>query len=972
MRARAVFAVILLCFIGLPVFATPCDNPIRALTPSDAQTGTPVFITWSLGGVVPQSIQLTGHDFEQPVVLAPNQTSYIYVPDKPGEKHVTLTVVTDCGTFTKTQKYHVQQCNVIAPTLHLDRTTVSPGGTINASIDLLPGHTARWVVFNGTPSATSGASIQVTAGTSGSVAINVFVARGNSCEVSAGDVVPIVQPCSIAEPLIQTNPVEPAAGAPFSLYLPSPRVGETATFAATGAELLQTGSNFIAVIAPATGSFGIDVTLSKNGCSRTFTRTFTVTPCAPTATVTAANTNSCDSGTLIADFTGHAPFQGYWSDGEYFFTNGTHLERTVTVAGTYTISNFIDASCSGTVSGSAQVGASLPVPELALDDMVDGWYYATDTCPGLVRTARLTAPAPAGAQIVWSVENGTIVSGQGTDVVQFAGTNPGPTPLSVVFRNAQGCNSQTAVNPWILTQGAPEIAVSVEPSTIGAGGTAIVTMTMLNNFVRGSGVTSSLGDPLVFLDGTGNTIRYEYRSTSGGGAAAITATANNSCGQSATATTMLTIDGGAPVTAQARVRAFGSSCQDYGVIAELSGIAPFTGKWSTGDTFIAYDPYAFLYPTAGGTYTLVEFADANGPGTITGEATFDFVGLPRPEFTLDPATACPNGTVTATLTTPVPDGATVNWFVYGANIVSGQGTPSIQIQLAEFGVSVNVQITAPGACSPIASAFLPLDAYVQQPWFDLYGVYAGYSTDIWVTLDPKTASWSFENTLGDAMEIAGNPYPNTYIIRYTSSHGPGQSTVRIYGTTQCGTSFEATRVMTVLPAPPSVTLTSEQGESCGATVTATITGGTAPYTVWWSDTGESATTSSTTVTHFVSSSTYLYVVVTDANGATAGSSYTYVDAKILPYLGVSGPSELCAGTTTTLTAYGAPEGAEIIWWIDGSNAQIVSGQGTTQLTIEALSPGSFYAMAKYRTAEGCESLGSGLYIQVPESCGETP
>ena len=39
----------------------------------------------------------------------------------------------------------------------------------------------------------------------------------------------------------------------------------------------------------------------------------------------------------------------------------------------------------------------------------------------MVRVARLDGSIPAGAELVWSVENGTIVSGQGTAELQFTG-----------------------------------------------------------------------------------------------------------------------------------------------------------------------------------------------------------------------------------------------------------------------------------------------------------------------------------------------------------------------------------------------------------------------------------------------------------------------------------------------------------------------------------------------------------------------
>jgi hypothetical protein len=931
-------------------------------------------MTWSLGGLIPQSLTLTGHEFQQPVILAPDQLAYSYVPDMPGEKHVTLTVVTDCGTFSLTRKYQVKQCNVVTPILHVDKTSVAPGEVINASIELLPGHTARWLVQNGTASATSGAAIQVLAGASGSVSIDVYVARGNSCEVKTGAVIPIEQPCSIAEPQIATSTTSPAPNEFFGLILPSLPAGQTATFAVTNAQVLYRDAIQVALSAPASGGFTIDITISNGTCSRTFTHVYEVTPCAPTAVVSSGSTGSCASATIIADFTGTAPFQGFWSDGEFFFTNESHLERTVTAAGTYTINFFRDARCRGTATGSAQVGGSVSNPAFTINDVINGWYYGIDTCPNMERTATLSVPIPDGYQAVWTVDNGTILGGQGTSVLQLAGTNPGWTTVSVAFRNAEGCSTQSA-SQQLFTNGAPQISVSVDPATIGAGGTAIVTVTRFNDYVRGMGVESSLGDSIVPLDSAGNTSRFEYRSTHGGGVATITATANNTCNESTTATTTLTIDGSNPVAAKATVRALGSSCQDYLAMAELTGVPPFSGRWSNGDTFFSPDyPYAFLRPPTGGTYTLVEFYDANGAGTISGEATFDFIGLQQPEISFSSTAACPNGTVTASLTTPLPEGATVSWNVAtGGTLVSGQGTSSIQIQTDGYGVNVYVKVSAPGACSPDTYAYLPGGGtFVQPPQFTLYGVYAGSSTEFFVFLDPATATWGFENTLGDAMEIVSSPFPNAYIVRYTSSHGAGDSTVRIYGTTQCGTPFEATQVMTILPMPPQMTLTSEPGASCGAVVTATISGGTAPYTIYWSDTGLTETTSETTVRHIVNYSQYVYATVTDTNGATGGSNWVYADATLLPYVPFSMQNQICLGGTATFEAQ-ALEGAEIIWTIEGPNLRIVSGQGTTQLVVEGVEAGSVNVGAKYRTLEGCEGAGSGAIVEVSSAfCPTNP
>lgn len=976
-RVMSTFAV-LLCFLTLPVLAAgDCKDPIRFLNAADGQTGAALRIDWSLALQAPPLSQtLSGSDFDEPVTLFPSQLVFQYVPEQPGEKHLTLTVVTDCGTFTREVTYHVQQCNVMQLPITLDKTTAVPGEVITASVDLPPGHRARWTVLGGTASAETGESIQITAGNPGNLRISVFVARGNensnSCEVRTSAIVRVTQPCAINTPQFNPTSDPPLPSSWYRLYIGALGAGETVSFDVQNATLLGTGNEggvpYVELTTPATGTFTIDVTVTKSGCSRTFSRTYEVTPCNPTATVTAVASTSCDSGTVRAEFTGTAPFQGYWSDGQYFFTSTNSIERTVTQAGTYTIWNFNDARCSGTVTGQAVVGAGLPTPHFAIDPSVNGWYYDNATCPGLARVANLTVPVPAGAEVVWSVENGTIVSGQGTSSLQFYGNAPGWTPVTVVFRNAQGCTSQPYTFQYLMTYGQPEVSVSVEPSTIGAGGTAIVTVTA-NQYTSGWNITSSLGDQIAGLGPleNGPGYRYEYRSSNGGGIATITVDANSPCGLTATASTTLTIDAGAPVQAKATVQALGSSCADYVAFAQFTGTAPFTGTWSNGEPFYSDWGYTYLYPTTGGTYTIASFTDANGPGTVTGEATFDFVALPQPDFSFSEYAVCPNSIFTATMTTPVPDGATITWTVWGGTIVSGQGTPTIEIQAGEFWTQATVQLSGPGACSPQAPwQSVNVSSYVQPVQFDVYPIAAGETTYFSVFADQMTSELHVENSMGDPVEIVSNPWPGYYYVKYTSTHGAGQSTIRVYGTTACGATFEATRVLTISAPLPTATLTSTADPLCGANVTVTFTG-VAPFSGTWND-GTTFTTNEYSITRNFNWTQGVYLTsFSDATGAVNGSNWVWAEATFAPYAQLQMAEAPCVGKIGTARAAEPPPGYEVFWYFEGPQARIISGQGTTEIQYEVVEAGQVILGAKLRTATGCDGAGSG-FILTFEAC----
>ena len=179
LRYTCALVLALLC---LPLAAADCPA-VDSLAANDVQTGEAVTITWSYSGGAPQSQTLSGSDFEQPVVVPPGHTSYTYTPYKPGEKHVQLSAASACGTAVATAKYHVKQCSIVEPVLTVSAASVDPGVTIQASLALPPGHSARWEVRNGTASATTGSSIEIVAGTAGAVEIDAYVSRGQSCTV---------------------------------------------------------------------------------------------------------------------------------------------------------------------------------------------------------------------------------------------------------------------------------------------------------------------------------------------------------------------------------------------------------------------------------------------------------------------------------------------------------------------------------------------------------------------------------------------------------------------------------------------------------------------------------------------------------------------------------------------------------------------------------------------------------------------
>lgn len=78
-------------------------------------------------------------------------------------------------------------------------------------------------------------------------------------------------------------------------------------------------------------------------------------PCANPRARVSGGGSGCGSVTLRAEFDGTPPFRGRWSDGASFETNSTSIQRSVATNGTYSLESFEDATCAGTVAGTAVV-----------------------------------------------------------------------------------------------------------------------------------------------------------------------------------------------------------------------------------------------------------------------------------------------------------------------------------------------------------------------------------------------------------------------------------------------------------------------------------------------------------------------------------------------------------------------------------------------------------------------------------------
>lgn len=196
------------------------------------------------------------------------------------------------------------------------------------------------------------------------------------------------------------------------------------------------------------------------------------------------------------------------------------------------------------------------------------------------------------------------------------------------------------------------------------------------------------------------------------------------------------------------------------------------------------------------------------------------------------------------------------------------------------------------------------------------------------------SSYSWSGPAGFASNL-GNP---TLSNATTAMSG----TYTVTATNQSGCTTTASTQITVFDTPVS-TASSNDIPCMNATddvvLTATVTGGTAPYTYYWSTPTGGAITSSVASVLFpnasqVSPGVYSLVVV-DANGCTSGIDTTLVDINLSPSQPViNGPSGVCAGTATTLTTQTyVGSNVTYTWTLPNASTQV-----TTNPSLNLVSP----------------------------------
>ena len=649
--------------------------------------------------------------------------------------------------------------------------------------------------------------------------------------------------------------------------------------------------------------------------------------------------NSADWGTITNDYVAFIPDQTLsftWPSG------GTNANETGLSAGTYCVTVTDGAGCTDTACAIVNEPPAL-APTITVDSPI--------SCPG-VCDGELTASSTGGTApftFAWST---------GASTASVTGLCAGTYTVTVT--DANGC---TDTEQTTLTD-PPGITVSITPTDASC-----------NGICDGQAVAST----------TNGTAPFTFAWSSGGSAATetglcagtYTVTVTDANGCTGTGTTTISEPALLTLSASANDASCNGVCDGDATATAGGGTAPYTFAWSSGGSA------ATETGLCAGTYTAT-VTDANGC-TATATAT---VSEPAALVIAVTGTdASCNGVCDGTATASVTSGGTApftfNWSngSSGANLTGlCAGTYTVTVNDANgctqtsnvvisappaitLLINITSQISCAGTCDGVVSAFasggtLP---YVSFNWSNggsgstLTGLCAGTytltvtdnigctATETVTLVDPPAISLTMSSTdascngvcdgTATATVASGGTAPFTFAWSNAGTSGTetglcaGTYTVTVTDANGC-TATGSTTVNE--PAALSVAIATTDASCfgvCDGTASATVLGGTSPFTITWPGGGTGTNLCAGTFT----------LTVTDANGCTATAPYTITEpAAIVSNVAVTDAScnGVCDGTATASVTSGGTAPFTFAWSTGATSAGLTGlCAGTYTVTI---------------------------------------
>jgi len=872
---------------------------------------------------------------------------------------------TSAGAQTISVTYtNSNSCSAATPTVYNVTVNPLPGPTITGNANTCIGQSYtysteasmtgyNWVVSAG-GTITSGAgtnSIVVQWNTLGGQSVSVNYTNGNGCTAS----VPTGKTVTVNALPVPTisGPASACATSVGNVYTTQASMtGYTWTVSAGGTITAGAGTNAITVTWNTAGAQSVSVNYNNsNGCTAVSPTSYAVTVnTLPVPTI--AGPASVCAGTTGSTYTTEAGMNTYsWSvsaGGTIVLASGNTAIVTWNTAGAQWVKvNYFNGNgCTATTATQYDVTVNpLPVPTIS------GSASVCVNSTGNVYTTQ------AGmTNYLWSVSPGGVVTSGGlstNNTVTVTWNTTGAQWVKVNYTNGNGCTAtaQTQYNVTVNPLPVPTITGAAS-ACVGSTGNIYSTeasMTGYNWVISGGGtITAGAGTNTVTVTwGTVGAQTLSVNYINGNGCTAASSTVKN---VTVNALPVPTITGAASACA-------GTTGVIYSTEASMTG---YTWVISAGGVITAgagTNTVTVTWNTAGAQTLSVNYNNANG--CTAAAATVKNVtvnALPVPTIT-GPASACVNSTGNVYTTQAGMTG--YNWVISaGGTITAGTGTNSVTVTWNTVGArTLSVNYANANGCTAAAATVynITVNALPVPTIAGPTAMCAGTAGNVYTTQAGMTG-YTWAVTGGTITAGAGT---SSITVTWTTA---GAQTVSVNYNNANGCSAAAPTIYNVTVNPLPVPVISGPSAVCinSAGNVYTTQTGMSNY-VWTVSAGGTVTAGGTATSNFVTvtwtTAGPKTVTVNYANafGCTASASTVYnVTVSPLPVPTITGPTSVCSGAG--YATYVTETGNSSYVWSVSAGGSIVSGQGTSALTVYWSTAGAQWVKVNYSSPGGCTAV----------------
>jgi len=561
----------------------------------------------------------------------------------------------------------------------------------------------------------------------------------------------------------------------------------------------------------------------------------------------------------------------------------------------------------------------------------------TSVCTSTTGVAYSIASVAGATSYTWTVPTGaTVASGQGTDAITV---NFGATSGNVSVTASNSCGTSSARSASVTLTSAP-----ATPGTVTGDASVCANATGVSYGVAAvSGATTytwTVPSGATIVSGQGTTsISVNFGTTSGN----VTVTAGNTCGTSSAQTSAVTVTS-IPATPGAITGNTGVCAGDTGVafsIAAVSGATSYTWTVPSGATVASGQGTTSVTVDFGSTSGSVSVTADNACGSSTAQSSAVTVtAIPvTPGAITGNTSLCASDTGVAYSITAVSGATGYTWTVpAGASIISGQGTTAISV---DFGAtSGDVSVTADNGCgsSSTQTATVTVTSIPATPT-SITGNASVCANDTGVaySIAAVSGATSYTWTVPAGATIASGQGTETIAVNFGDTAGD----VGVTATNSCGTSSAQTIAVAVsaIPSVPGAITGTASVCANASSVSFGINAvaGATSYT-WTVPSGASVTAGqgTTDVTIDFGTASGDVAVVAENSCSTSSAQSLAVQVTSAPALPgtISGSVSLCANDGAEPYSIAPVSGATEYTWTVPTGANIVSGQGTTSITVD--------------------------------------